>query len=463
MNNIIKNISYSFLANIVSIIISIVMVIFLPKMLSIKDYGLWQLYLFYTSYLGFFHFGWLDGIYLRYGGLYFEQLNKSVFSSQLVALCTFEIVLAVIGYILTCTIDADKDIATVLQFACIVLVPVILYTFSSFLLQITNKIKEYAQLLLLERLLFFLLVCVCLLSGYNYFNYIITADLCAKFLICFYGLYVIKNIITTRIDKLAQVWQEIKNNISVGSKLLIANIAGLLIIGIIRFAISYHWDISDFGKVSLSLSIANFFMIFINSLSIVMFPVLKRLNEDKQKELYFKLRNLLTAVLLCAFICYYPIKYILLLWIPKYKDALIYINILFPVFLFESRIMLLVNTYFKALRYENTMLRCNLCIVLLGIIMAGIGIWVDELKIMVLFITILSASKNLLAEYLLSKSLKIKLLKPWLSEISVVTAFIILNYFLHDEFIAFLNYLVIIIIYLVCNKRKIKGAVSLKG
>ena len=60
--NTLKNIAYSFGANLTSLCISIFMVMFVPKFLSVNDYGLWQLFLFYFSYLGFLHFGWEGGI-----------------------------------------------------------------------------------------------------------------------------------------------------------------------------------------------------------------------------------------------------------------------------------------------------------------------------------------------------------------------------------------------------------------
>ncbi len=47
INAILKRISYTFLANLVSLGVSIFMVMIVPKFLSVEDYGLWQLFLFY--------------------------------------------------------------------------------------------------------------------------------------------------------------------------------------------------------------------------------------------------------------------------------------------------------------------------------------------------------------------------------------------------------------------------------
>jgi len=72
---ILKNISCSFGANFISLCISVFMVAFVPKFLNVDDYALWQLFLFYFSYLGFLHFGWEDGIYLRYAGKRFGSVK----------------------------------------------------------------------------------------------------------------------------------------------------------------------------------------------------------------------------------------------------------------------------------------------------------------------------------------------------------------------------------------------------
>jgi len=54
LGGIIKNISYSFSANLISLLISVFMVMFVPKLLSVNDYGLWQLFLFYFPIWAFF-------------------------------------------------------------------------------------------------------------------------------------------------------------------------------------------------------------------------------------------------------------------------------------------------------------------------------------------------------------------------------------------------------------------------
>jgi len=453
-STVLKNISYSFLANIVSMGISALMIMVLPKFLGVADYGIWQLYLFYISYLGIFHFGWLDGIYLRYGGCYLEQLDKRKFSSQFLAVACFEMLIAAIGFGVAEFCVNDVTLRTVLKFASMVLVPTILFTFCSFILQITNHIKQYAQLVLFEKLLFFVLVMCYLLFEQSYFGLLCIHIVCVLASMC-YGRYLVRNLFINKFENISSVINESYENINVGSKLLIANLAGMLMLGIVRFGISQEWDVITFGKVSLTLSISNFVMIFINSLSVVFFPMLKRIEESEQRELYEKIRVALMMILFTALLGYYPLKAMLTWWLPKYKDALVYMAILFPICLFESKVVLLTNTYLKSLRKEATMMKINFCTVLISILLTYVSAKVvHNLDLMVLSILLLFVTKSVVSELFIGRYLNIKLSKYITQEIILAMCFVAVNYFISNLLIGICCYTLFLGIYLFLNKDK---------
>lgn len=82
----VKNFSYTFSSNILTMIVSALVILIVPKLIGVQEYGYWQLYMFYSFYVGFLHFGWNDGIYLRYGGQDYKDLNKRYFFSVLDAI-----------------------------------------------------------------------------------------------------------------------------------------------------------------------------------------------------------------------------------------------------------------------------------------------------------------------------------------------------------------------------------------
>lgn len=459
VKKILKNISYSFTANIISMVISIISVIFLPKFMNIEDYGIWQLYLFYASYLGFFHFGWLDGICLRYGGYYFEKLDKIRFTSQFILLFFVELFISIIVIFLISLFITDYFTRQVLIFISFIFVPVILFTFIIFILQITNKIKEYVYLTLFGRILFFISLIIYFNINSKGYMELIYLDIISKVIALFYGIYLIKELLVLKVDKLNNIFNETWENISVGSKLLFANIAGMLILGIIRFGISQQWDVATFGKVSLTLNCSNFLMVFINALSIVFFPILKRIDDSKIKDLYIKIRNGLTSILLGCLLIYYPLNSILSWWIPKYQDSLIYMAILLPICLFESKVSLLTNTYLKALRKEKIMMKINLGVVIVSLVLTYIStVLLHDLNIAVISILLLFAIKSICSEIVLEKVLEIQIKKDILQEIILVVLFVSINFSNVNVLVKFIIYTTSFILYLYINRKVIRNS-----
>ena len=271
LRQVVKNIFYSFGANIISLGVSVLMVMFVPKLLPVEDYGKWQLFLFYFSYLGFLHFGWEDGIYLRYAGKTFEELNPRVFSGQFLGIVILQLVLSGLAFLLSQFFIVDPIKQTVFVCAVSLAVFVNLITGCNFITQITNRIKDYARIVLSEQIILLLSVFSFLLLGFNQFHYMYVAKLGSVAIVSVLCFYLCRSLWTTRIGNFHDICHEAGLNLEVGIKLMFANIASMLIIGIVRYGISIGWDVSTFGKVSLTLGVSNFLMIFINSVSVVFF------------------------------------------------------------------------------------------------------------------------------------------------------------------------------------------------
>lgn len=408
-----KNIAYSFGANFVSLMISIFMVMVVPKYLSVNDYGLWQLFLFYFSYLGFLHFGWEDGIYLRYAGKNYDELDKKTFAGQFYGIVILQVILAIlisgVGRVLVT--DSVKRTALICS---VWLAPLVNFNnLCNFIMQITNRIKDYAKLLMAERVvLFFGVVLFLLILNHNEFRYMYFAKLFSVTTITLVGGYLCHDLLKPHFCPLKQILVETRENLLVGSQLMLANIAGMLIIGIVRYGISLGWDVATFGRVSLTLGISNFLMVFINSISVVFFPIIKRMDQARRANTYIVIRNMLDVILFAALIGYYPLKCILAWWLPKYADSLIYMSVLFPVCVFESKVSLLINTYLKSMRKEFLMLKINAGSVVFSLIVTTftVGIW-HNLNAAIFSIVMVYAFRCILAEYHVTKLLKLNLFK----------------------------------------------------
>lgn len=461
-NIILKNISYSVGANFISLCISIFMVTFVPKFLSVDDYGLWQLFLFYFSYLGFLHFGWEDGIYLRYAGKRFEELDRKTFAGQFYGVTALQIFLAVVVTVGSQIVVEDPVKRIALECA-VWMAPFVNFTnLCNFVMQITNRIKDYAKFLLTERIVFFLGVVLFLLVLHrNEFRYMYYAKLFSMISLTVIGIYLCRNLLRFRFEPISQILQEARENLTVGSKLMLANIAGMLIIGIVRYGISVGWDIATFGRVSLTLGISNFLMVFISSVSVVFFPIIKRMDENKRVAAYRRIRLSLDMILFAALIGYYPLKCILAWWLPQYADSLIYMSVLFPVCVFDSKLSLLINTYLKSMRQEALMLKINVVSVLVSLAITFITVqFFHNLNLTVLSIVGIYAFQCCLAEYFINSFFQMNLRKDIIIDLIMCGVFIASGWFL-DSIFCMVIYVVVYFVFLLLHREQVKKIVAM--
>src|SRR5690348_4699055 len=54
------------------------LVFLIPRLVSVEEYGHWRLFLLYTGYVGFLHFGFVDGALLRWAGRTLETIHHDV-------------------------------------------------------------------------------------------------------------------------------------------------------------------------------------------------------------------------------------------------------------------------------------------------------------------------------------------------------------------------------------------------
>jgi len=324
-----------------------------------------------------------------------------------------------------------------------------------YILQATNRIKEFARITMLDRIVYILLVVIFLLLGIRDFKFMIFADLVGKFISLLFVTLSCKDIVFRRINTFYLTISESIMNINVGIKLMFANIASMLIIGIVRFGIEQTWDVATFGKVSLTLSISNMMMIFINAVGIIMFPMLRRTNQEKLASIYSTMRDFLMVILLGFLIIYYPLKTVMAAWLPQYAESLLYMSLVFPMFIYEGKMALLINTYLKTLRREKVMLRINLVSMCFSLVVTFISTQMfANLDLAILNIVILLAIRSALAESYLAKELKIRVNKDVVLETFLTIVFILSGWFI-NSWMTILIYGMTYLLYLLIKRNDI--------
>lgn len=159
-------------------------------------------------------------------------------------------------------------------------------------------------------------------------------------------------------------------DVRAGLKVMVAYYADSLIVGFTRMLTDWQLGLTAFGKLSLSFSLTNFVLGFIGQVSMVAFPVLKRLDAEGRREKYLVIRLLLHTALPCAYLLYVPAKLVLGLWLPAYSKSLVYLALTMPLCVYSCKANLLFNTYLKMGRREGTLCTVNVAAMILNAVLA---------------------------------------------------------------------------------------------
>lgn len=428
-----KNIFFAFFAQGISLGLSVFMSLIVPKILGVEQYSYWQLFIFYVGYVGFFHFGLNDGVYLRLGGADYEKLEYSVLASEFRILFYIEIFMAGIISLTVSFMNISSERKYVLFMSSIYLVISNLSLFLGYIFQAVNMTKIYSMSIIWDRVLVIVsFVALISFRVTEFYIYVIFYAI-SKFISLIYCAIKGKELIFTRFLDIKSSLSWVKKDIGVGINITVANIAGNFILGIGRIVVDRRWGIESFGKFSFSLSLTSFFLLFISQISMVLFPALRKVEESKVKETYVKLRFLISIFLPCAFIVYTPMKIFLLKWLPAYQESFRYMILLLPICAFDGKMQLLCNTYLKVLRKERILLEYNLLSLAVSVAACLFsGYILNNILAVAVAMVFAIAVRSIISEMYLARLMEVRLVSQIFMECAFVVLFITVNWHIEE-------------------------------
>lgn len=450
-----ENVILSIAAQLISMSVGIVLSLVVPKYVTELAYSNWQVYVLYSSYVGLLHFGLLDGIVLRYSQYDYDEIDKRVLRSQFKIMLAITSILSIaVSSIAIIQFNGSNKIIFIYVAISIIIKNV--YTYTSYTFQITNRIKQYALFIITDRLLYGLFVVILLLLGVGDFQYYCLADIASDLLAVIISRKFNKGLYFDKSLDIKNAIAEAKVNISSGCKLLIANWSSSFLNGGSRMIIQWHWTQLIFGKISFAFSVSNLLLQFVNAISVVLFPTLKRLDSAELPKLYVSIRKVVNPLLFISLILYFPIAWILKLWLPNYSESLQYFGILFPMVIYASKVSLLTNNYFKAYRQEDQMLIINVICMIVGfggyVICAYI---MNSLVAVVLATMLIIMLRSIVSEIFISKTINSFFYRELFVEV-VMTAAFIACVMLLSSVNGLIVYLLACIIYVIIHKEDLR-------
>ncbi len=453
------NVIISISVQVISLLVSFVLNFIVPKFIDEYQYAYWQTYVLYVGYVGVLHFGLLDGIVLRYSQYDYEELDKERLRSQFKILLCFTCALTLITTavsLLACK-DVTQIVVILVAFG---IVTKNLVTYSSYSFQITNRIPKYAILILVQRISYGVIVGILLLCRVNDFYWYCIADLMGDAIGFALSCAMNRGLYLGRSTGLREAVKEAGVNVGAGIILMFANWSSMLIIGSAKLIVQWNWDDLMFGHVSFAFSVSNVFITFITAASVVLFPSLKRLNEEQLPEVYMGTRAFLSPLLFFAILFYFPGCWILEKWLPNYSDSLVYLGVLLPLVVYSSKVSLLTNNYLKAYRKEKYMLAVNACSAAVGVAAFLICALVfRNMTALLACIVAAIALNSVCSEIMVLRVIGKKMFLPFIEEAVMSAGFILAVYFL-SRWWACLAYGCMVAAYVLLNYKTLLSALK---
>lgn len=420
-----KNIYYTLGANILTFLMGVVTGFIIPKFLGIESYAYVKLFAFYTTYVGISHFGFLDGIYIKYGAYDYDEIPKKKFRGYFKFLVIGQVLEFVILCIILKFLNLDKDRSFIIFLVLFNMILMNITTFFAFIHQFTKRFKVFSINLVLNKLIY--VIGSLFLLYFNYLGYegFIILQTFINLLVLIIYMYINKDLVIGKSSSIKNNVKEYFELSKSGLFIMIGNFMGIFILGLDRMFVDKYFNIEEFAMYSFAYTLISLFFILLNSITTVIYPYLARMNQENRKEIYEKVRISLSAIMAITLSGYFIIKYIVMIYLPKYENSLPILIFLVPTVIYSAQINILIANYYKILKETKAYTKNNIIALILGLISNIIALVVFKSIIAIAVATLISFILWLLySDLYFSKVINVKYKKATYLELSIIIIFI---------------------------------------
>lgn len=355
-------------SNIIIMLSGILVGLLLPKILGIADYGYYRTFTLYTSYVGLFHFGFSDGIYLKYGGKRYDELDEGQFRlySRFIIGLELIISLLILAFAMIFLSHQYRFI-----FVCVGIYLVVnnITSYYQMISQITGRFNELSTRNILQSTLTSVILILLLVihnisdKSISYRTYTITTLIINGLLACWY-VYTYRDIVFGKI-KTAFYRESMWSFIVLGFPLTISNLCSTLILTIDRQFVNVLFSTKVYAIYAFAYNLLALVTTALNSISTVLYPTMKRIDDNNVvRDSY---NNLIMWVLILVSLClavFFPLSWFIHWFLPKYVESLAFFKIILPGLIFSSAVTLIIHNYYK-IEGENVLFFKKTVIVLI--------------------------------------------------------------------------------------------------
>ena len=345
------------LSNIAVLLSGVLVGFLLPKIIGVTGYGYYKTYTLYATYVGMFHFGISDGIYLKYGGTNYEDLNRSKFRYYTRLFSCTELVLSILLASVSIMLLENEN-RFIFLFLSIYLVFHNLTNYFQVISQSTSRFKELSSRNILQSAcisMMVLLLWIChkfIAISVNYRDYIILYSGVVILLALWY-LYTYRDIAFGKVDKADRNYKDIIGFIASGFPLMLANLCTSLILTLDRQFVNILFDTETYAIYAFAYNMLALVTTATSAISTVLYPKLKQMDVAKLKKQYTDYISVILCLIYGCLCIYFPLNLFVNWFLPKYSSSLSVFRTIFPGLAISSAIMIVMHNYYKALGKTN--------------------------------------------------------------------------------------------------------------
>ncbi|MCQ2969789.1 MAG: capsular biosynthesis protein [Clostridium sp.] len=361
-----KSIARVFSANMLSLFSGLVNGFIIPAVISKSAYADVKTYTFYVSYLGILHLGFVDGMYIKYGGRELDDIDKGEFKAEHNVFIIGQLIISMILLILAINIGD-----TILFLLAATVIPVNTLQFHQMFYQAVGRFKEYSRnVYIYNGLLVMLNIVLAIIFKEGNFVYYCLAVLLSNIVACILLEY---KFIKSVSDIKPQYTTKILNNIKVGVFILVGNLSVIFFQGIDRWFIKIFFDSNAFADYSYATSMLSIVNTFVSAISVVFYNYLTKWEDESKLKTLKKYFLILGSM---ASLGYFALAGVVNIIIPKYSTALNIIAISFAAYPYMIVINALYVNLYKARKDQHKYVKIVFGMVVVSTIYNLIAVYV---------------------------------------------------------------------------------------
>lgn len=454
MDKRLRDLTYAFSANFLNFLMGFVTGFIIPKFLGIDDYAYLKVFTFYVTYVGVAHLGFLDGIYIKYGAYDYDDLPRKKFRGYVRFLIVFQVIEALALVLLAFLLIRNENRLNIVLFTIFNMIILNITNLWMFIHQITKRFKLFSINTILTKLLYVIGCVLLILNGVHGYNGYVILQTIINIIILFIYIYYNKELVFGKAESTKETFKEAKELIGIGFFVMIGNFMSVIILGIDRIFVDRLFTIKDFAIYSFAYTLISLFYILLNSLTMVIYPYLRRAKEDTYKSIYETIRISITMLMSVTLCGYFVIKFIVSSFLPQYTESFAILIFLVPTVIYSAQINILIANYYKIMQKTKEYTINNIMALFLSIITNIIAYFIYKDIASIAIATLVSFILWLIySDLYFKKIIKVRVGRAYILDLSILAIFFFSAYFF-KWYNGLVIYIVLLILLLTVNNRK---------